>query len=38
MGFSIQGVTEELSGGIRRCLHVIDYTVMYHVGVNTVVA
>ena len=33
---SIQRGTEALSGRIRMCLHVIDYTVMYHVGVTTV--
>ena len=33
---SIQGGTEALSGHIGRCLHMIDYTVMYNVGVTTV--
>ena len=33
---SIQQGTEALSGCIRMCLHMIDFTVMYPVGVTTV--
>ena len=34
---SIQRGAEALSGHIHMCLHVIDYTVMYHFGVTTMV-